>query len=276
MIPSTDEYKTAITAYEREIFLKAVIDIIDPDISYGVVNGSAQSEISNSEQIHNKDFNLFPYITLEHNIWMLDGSSSLLPDDGTTGQVGFVSSIFSDENCEFSHGVWIEETFSNVSVLQACSVYFPDSDIYGCASDFTVEILQGGTAYYMQSFSGNLNTTIALSGFTVYNPDAIRVTITKWSLPYRRVRIPEIIPGMYEIWDANTITDFYAEHQADVSCIALPYGTCQLSMDNLDRRFEPRNKAGIFKSIEERQKIPIFIGVSLADNTVEYKQLVVF
>lgn len=42
-------------------------------------------------------------------------------------------------------------------------------------------------------------------------------------------------------------------------------------MDNLDRRFEPRSKSGVFRSIEERQGIPVSIGVALPDGTVEYK-----
>ncbi len=36
-------------------------------------------------------------------------------------------------------------------------------------------------------------------------------------------------------------------------------------MDNLDRRFEPRNKNGVFRSIEERQGIDISIGVDGGD-----------
>lgn len=42
------------------------------------------------------------------------------------------------------------------------------------------------------------------------------------------------------------------------------------------RRFEPRNKQGIFKSIEERQGIAISIGVQLADGTASYQPLGVF
>lgn len=47
-------------------------------------------------------------------------------------------------------------------------------------------------------------------------------------------------------------------------------------MDNLSRRFEPRSKNGVFQSIEERQGIPVSIGVRLSDDTVEYKPAGVF
>lgn len=56
----------------------------------------------------------------------------------------------------------------------------------------------------------------------------------------------------------------------------IPYGTCTIKMDNLSRRFEPRSKNGVFQSIEERQGIPVSIGVRLSDDTVEYKPAGVF
>ena len=58
--------------------------------------------------------------------------------------------------------------------------------------------------------------------------------------------------------------------------MTLPYGTCTIKMDNLSRRFEPRSKNGVFQSIEERQGIPVSIGVRLSDDTVEYKPAGVF
>lgn len=115
-----------------------------------------------------------------------------------------------------------------------------------------------------------------MDGFTVNNPDAIRVTVTKWSLPYRRLRVVEIIPGIYEEWDGNVIAEFSLKHQGDISCLSLPYGTCTIKMDNLDRRFEPRNKAGVFKSIEERQAIDVSMGIRLPDGTDEYKSVGMF
>lgn len=143
-------------------------------------------------------------------------------------------------------------------------------------ADFTVEIMQGRTAYYTKTVTGNTASSIALDGFTVNNPDAIRVTVTKWSKENRRIRIPEIIPGLYEKWTGNEIAVFSLKHQGDVSCMTLPYGTCTIKMDNLSRRFEPRSKNGVFQSIEERQGIPVSIGVRLSDDTVEYKPAGVF
>ena len=277
MIDATEAYRKAVVADTRRVLLRAVIDISDPDIVYGTVESSGAAAFAIQEQVHDKVFSLQPnYSTLERNRWLLDGGFSILPDSGhPSGQVGYSSDDLSGDDATFS-GQYVQENFSGVSVLQACSVYFPDADFDGVAEDFTVSVLQGGTAYFTQSFTGNKERGVSLTGFTVNNPDCIRVDVTKWSLPSRRNRVVEIIPGVYEEWDGGMIATFSLKHQGDVSCMSLPYGTCIIKMDNQSRRFEPRSKAGVFRSIEERQGIDVSMAVRLPDGTDEYKRVGIF
>lgn len=264
MISTNAAYKAAITGDYRKILLRAEITIISPDLVYGTGNSSGQTIYSKPEQLYDGVTELSPhYDSLELNRWTLGGTVDLLPNDPTEaeGQFGIESDVLSGEDGTFANPPWAELTFSGVSILQACSVYFPTADYDGFPVDFTVDIMQGGTSYYTATFTGNTAKSVLVSGFTVNNPDAIRVTATKWSLPYRRMRTVDIFPGIFELWTGDQLAAFTITQQANFSSLALPYGTCTLSLDNLDRRFEPRNKQGIFKSIEERQGINMFIGV---------------
>lgn len=279
MIKSGQAYRAAITGDARRILLRAVIDIISPDIVFGVGETSGQILWSKLEQLHDKVFgNPTKYATLERDRWALDGTWDLLPDDPaqTAGQMGYIGNVLSGADGTFSTPPWVELQFSGVSVLQACSVYFPDNDYDGLPEDFTVEIKQGGTAYHTRTYTGNTASFVSLEGFTVNNPDAIRVTVTKWSRPGRRMRVVEIVPGVYEAWDGGMIAEFNVKQQGNIAATALPYGTCTLKIDNLSRRFEPRSKNGLFQSIEERQGIDVSLGVRLADGTDEYKRLGIF
>ena len=279
MLSITEGYKTAIVGDVRRMLIKAMLEIVDPDITFGASNGSGAAAWSKPEQLHDKELSLNSrYATLERGRWLLDGTFRLVPDDPAqlTGEVGFVGDVLSGEDSSFASPVYAELTFSNCSILQACSVYFSDADFDGIPVDFTVEVLQGGTAYYTKEYTGNTAVSVSLDGFTVYNPDAIRVTVTKWSLPGRRLRVAEIIPGVYEEWTDDILASLDIQMRGNFACLAIPYGTCTLRMDNLDRRFEPRNKSGIFQSIEERQAIPIAIGCELEDGSVEYKRAGVF
>lgn len=279
MIKSGQAYHAAITGDARRVLLRAVINIISPDIVFGAGETSGQIPWSKPEHLHDKVFgNPTKYATLERDRWALDGTWDLLPDDPTqtVGQMGYIGSVLSGADGTFSTSPWVELQFSGVSVLQACSVYFPGNDYDGFPEDFTVEVKQGGTAYHTRTYTGNTASSVSLEGFTVNNPDAIRVTVTKWSRPGRRMRVVEIVPGVYEGWDGGMIAEFNVKQQGNIAATALPYGTCTLKIDNLSRRFEPRSKNGLFQSIEERQGIDVSLGVRLADGTDEYKRLGIF
>ena len=276
MISSTSAYQEAIVADTRRIYLKVIVDISDPDLVFGAITYSGiASDVCVPGQVEDKIFQLVPYGTLETDRWILDGTMQIFPDSPSQlrEQAGFIGDVLSEEDGTYETPVWVEIQFENVSILQACSVYFPTAEYDGVPDTFKVEIFQGGTAYYTKNFTNNTESTFHLDGFTVMNPDAIRVTVSKWSRSDRRLRVVEIVPGVYEDWTGDMIASFSVKHQGDVSCMTLPYGTCSIKMDNLSRRFEPRSKDGIFQSIEERQNIDVQMGVRLEDGTDEYKRL---
>lgn len=277
MIESSAAYLAAITGDTRRVLLKAVIHIIDPDMQ--LTGGSADSLApwAKTAELYDYRFTTARYATLEQDRWLLDGSFDIFPDDYQGSKhMGVADAQLSGANGSFASPAWAAITFSDISVLQAFSVYFPTDELEGVAEDFTVEVLSAGQTFFTKTVTGNTASAVAFEGFTVQTPDTIRVTVTKWSLPSRRMRVVEILPGVYEEWTEDIVAAFDCKQQGDVSCLSLPYGTCTLKMDNLSRRFEPRSKSGLFQSIEERQGVETYIGVRLADGTVEYKRVGVF
>lgn len=278
MISSTEQYQTSIVGKARRIYIRAVVDISDPDMEITGVAQSTTAPWSKPAELYDKNFSTpARYATLERNRWLLDGSFKIFPDNYQVPEkIGVANDELSGDDGTFENDQTIELTFSNVSILQAFSVMFSSDEADGYPVDFKVEVYYNDTAYYTKEITGNAETTVSFDGFTVYDPTSIKVTITKWSLPGRRVRMVQIVPGVYEEWSDKMLASFEATHQADFSCLTLPYGTVNLSMNNKDRRFEPRNKSGIFQSIEERQGVEIYIGVRLPDGTADYKQLGIF
>ena len=278
MIEATSAFRSAIVGKTRRIYLKAVVDISDPDMTIGAVTSSGLAPWSKSAQLTDKDISAPPrHATLEKNRWLLDGSFAGFPDDyQIAGEIGTASEALSGADGTFSAPAWTQLSFANVSVLQACSIFFSSDPLDGVPEDFTVDILVDGVSYHTETYTGNTKSAVKISGFTVYTPDAIKITVTKWSLPYRRMRTVEIIPGYYEQWSEDMLASFSVQQQGDVSCLTLPYGMLKMAMNNKSRMFEPRSKSGLFQSIEERQGVETYIGVRLADGTVEYKRVGVF
>lgn len=275
----SDGFNAAIIGVSRRILAKAVVDIVDPDITYGESVGSGAAPWAKPEQLHDKVLALSPrYGTLEPGRWPLDGTVMLLLDDPATatGQTAHVGDVLCDEGGIFSTEVYAEQPFSNVSILQAASVYFSTDPIDGIPVDFRVSVMSGETAVYSREYTGNKAYSVSLTDFTVYDPTAIRVYVTKWSIGKRRIRVLDIIPGLYEEWGLNSIVSLDIQMRGNFADLALPYGTANLRIKNTDRRFEPFTRSGIFKSIEERQSIPISMGPVLADGTTEYAPVGVF
>ena len=276
MINSTPEYKAAIVGDSRRMYIKAKVHIVDPDIVYGSVSGSTQlSGVSKPEQIYDGNTDVGrPYITLEPNRWLLDGTFDAAEDMDAGEEYGYVANTpIARSSSTVSR--YVELSFSGVDLLKTCVVVFPDDDYDGVPEDFTIQIKQGNTVAYEKAYTGNTESVIKVSGFSVSNPTAIRVNVTKMSLDYRRFRVLEIVVGVHEEWNDSVIAEFSVVHQTNMASTSLPYGVAKISFDNSDRRFDPYNKDGLFESLEERQGIDLYLGVGI-NGVAEYKKLGVF
>src|SRR5574344_2797918 len=203
MINSTDAYKLAVVGDVRRMYIQAIIDLIDPDITFGD-NTSSGNNAHASFAIHDKVFEQGNRLaSCESDLVRLDGTWDVCPDDAASGFKGFMSTILSGTDGSIS--AWVQLNFTNVSVLQACSVYFSGDDVDGVAEDFTVQVFSGATAYYTKTVTGNTEQSVSFDGFTVQNPTAVKVTVTKWSIPGRFVRVCELLPLLSETWTSHFI-----------------------------------------------------------------------
>ena len=273
MLKVSDAYKEAVVGSPRRIELLAIVDISDPDKEFGAVTSSGEAPWSRAEQLHNYELDAPPrYATGERGRWLGDGSFDLFPDDySLQEEIGFAGSLLSSPAGNFTAPFVVQINFARVRILQAFSLFFSTDPLDGVPADFMVEVIQGSTAYYTQEVEGNTKAEVQFKDFTVYNPDAIRVTITSWSLPSRRVRMVELVMGMFERWDPGMFASFSATLQGQFSCLSLPYGSVNMAVDNSDRRFEPRRKDSIFQSIEERQGVDLYICCQTPDGMERVK-----
>lgn len=278
MIATSPEYQAAIVGSPRRVEILAIVDLSDPDLVWGPVLSSGLASWSKADELHNKEFETPPRLaTLEWGRWLLDGSFDGFPADySEVNGVGVATEAVSGSSGAFSQPVFIRQELEHVHVLQMLSIFFSSDPLDGVPEDFVVEVLAGEQVYLSKEYTGSTATEISITGFTVYDPTAIRLTVTKTTLPYRRVRVMEILPGLYERWPSRMFATFSCVQQGEFSCLSLPYGSVTMAIDNKSRRFEPRRKDGIFQSIEERQAIDVYIGVRLASGSYEHVRLGLF
>jgi len=267
MLNTSQAYRAAVVADARQMVPRLVVDIVDPDIVYGSIVGSELTLYSVPAQLHDGVFQPgTPYATCERGRWLLNGTFDVAPSADT--QVGAETrGLFAADG---GGNYTVELDFSGVSILQACTIYFAKTVYNGWPYDFTVDILSGGTSVYSENFTANDAGNVTLTGFTVHNPDGIAVTVTAWSQPGRRCRLTEIIAGTHEVWSGDELAGLDVQQQGAWNGLSMPYNTASVTLDNQDRRFEPRSPSGLFKSIEERQGMSLSIGAVLPGSQIEY------
>lgn len=269
MIDRNEAYAAAISAPTRQIVPRAIINLIDPDVVYEGVTGSPESVYSRPEQLYDLDFEASQACaTMELNRWLLNGEQPL--HTGEDGEQGFISEALAGDDGAMS--LYVELSVSNLATLQAMSVYFPLPELNGVPEDFTLTVYSGSAAVYTKAVTGNRESTLSFDGFTVKDVTALRLDVSKWSTPFRRLRCLEILPGIYENWDGKTVYSLDVVQQADFSCLTIPYGTAKLAIRNEAKRFDPRSKNSLFQSIEARQAVQLELGVVTEAGT-EYMPL---
>lgn len=270
MLETTERYRSAITGTARRTRVRIPLRVVGPDMWCGHSLRSAEADYSRALQVYDGVVRQdVTYATLEPGYWVLDGSAAILPETRPETEVGYVTEALSGADGAFSEDQYFYLALSGVQKLQALTLYFPERPEDGVASALTVRVLQGGTIYYTQTVTGNTASRLLLTGFTVYDPDEIQVYIHKWSLPYRRARLLELVPGFHDEWTEDDLVSLSLKMQASMSGVTLPYGSAALTLDNSRRIFDPRNKEGLFTALEERQAVPIEIGVD-TDSGTEY------
>lgn len=268
MINVNAAFKEAVTAQSRKIALKAILDITPVNVRYGDVTGSTQSPNSNSAQVYNENITLgTPAITSERNRWLIGSTFKSYDRLTLSNQSGYETSERFSNTGQHS-GLSVEMSFTGVDVLQAVHLYFPNNQYDGYAVNFTLDILRTGetTPAYSETITNNRKPDLFIMGFTVYQPTSVRLTVTKWSLPYKRMRIPEIWLGMHDEWLDDMFASFSIQQQSSFTAFSLPYTTCSVALDNSQLIFDPTNKSGMFESLEERQPLDFFVCANDSDN----------
>lgn len=275
MIPHSAEYDKAVVADSRRQYVRTVFDLLDPDAVMGAVTSNNESKYSKTAQVIDRGapVSLPKYSTLEPNRWLLDGSWDIYPDnpEEITAHAGWISNTLSDDNGSFAEPYpYVQAEFSGIEVLQAATLQFDLYEPDGVPEDFTVTLYSGEQVLESRDVVGNAATSLVIEGFEVNYPTAIRLTVKKWSKPRRRVRISRVMVGLYETWDTTVIRDVDIYTESTFSGLAIPYSSCSITVDNVDKRFDPYAPNSIFKSIEERQSIPVELGMRLEDGSIEW------
>jgi hypothetical protein len=269
----SEQWKTAHKqAILNESYVEVSLDIADPD---ALADASSQDNgavyISDTSKVVSEvDNNSVPYLTLEQNIWLLDGGRKAIPETNY-GENGYVGDVLSDGVCVFSSKTpIITINFSKVfnSVIPGITITW--STAYGeFADSFVITAYNGDTIVAQKEVIGNRSIK-SLVMVDIVDYDRITIQIKKWCLPYHRARVEEVFVGMNKVYSKGELFDYSHTQSVDPVSTSLPKTEIKFSIDNVDGEYNPYNEQGMAKYLMARQEVKTKYGLKLNDGSVEW------
>ena len=201
------------------------------------------------------------YATFEHNLWALDGSRNVIPDEAPYNNVGYVSSDSSKAS--------ITMALPEVRRVAIPGLTITWSSEYGeYPTEFSIVAKSGDVEIASTYVTGNTtNVTDVL--LDLVNYDSITIETFGWSLPNHRARIDKVSFGHVVTFNKNEVISYSHEQHGDLNSAELPKHSINFALDNVDGRWNPTNPTGIGKYLSERQQVQVRYGLDV-DGTTEW------
>lgn len=241
-----------------ETFVEISITVADTDVEESVtITAENESEFSNRENIIGEPLSQSDKgATLEHNLWVLDGSRTYWRDSA-----GFMSD--NDDPCSLTFSFPEARTMEIPGFVITWS---NEHDEY--PHSFTVTVKNGDTVLGSVAVTDNTSVESVVE-LSVSNYDSVTITVLDWSIPNHRKRIDEVVFGHVLRFDKNDILSYTHELHGNVNSSELSSNKISFTLNNVDGRWNPNNATGLERYLSEQQEVNVRYGMDI-DGAIEW------
>lgn len=245
---------------------------IDFGMSFGVVavdaaalavpSSSEQYNASQIEQTHDHiELTSGKYTTLEHNMFVLDGSMSLYPDDLSGLQTGWISSDLSGMEGSYDSGVHLTFDFSDPQDSYGLTLVFDQQLPENIPAEIQVTFYD---AQGMELLSKREAPGAAYHWFDapVQQYSSVCIDFLSSKIPHRRVRVTEVIFGIVTTYDRKTIVSASDRQSVDLLSESLPSAEVTIKIDNADKLYNLINPHGVYEYLQNGQYINYWTSIN--------------
>lgn len=243
----------------RFVELGFVFGVVAPEAAATAqASSSAQSPASQIDQTHdNIERVSAKYGTLEHNLFVLDGSFELYPDNLSTVQVGWQSADMSGADETFESNPWLEFVFDQNQDSFGFMLMFDDK-LAGC---YPAEVITtaydaaGAVLSTMTTYPDSWKHTIEMP---VQDYRRVRFEFVRTNVPFRRVRVCEAVFGIKYEYGADNTTSISVKQSVSPWAESLPSAEVTATIDNSGQLYNMINPAGLYGYLQDGQYMEYF------------------
>lgn len=182
-----------------------------------------------------------PFVTLEHNAWLLNGTFEYVEDVKAMygGNNRYVSEEMCGEYCVFERPPILTLSLKipqgDNGITNSVTIRW-DINSHEFSTDFNVAKVGLGQAEHYGGNDGYTQVAVPVTGTWNYN--TIVIQINKWSMPYRRARITEIIDGLKLCFEKEQISTLKISKSGDLLSGSLPIDDLSVEVFDLEEKFD--------------------------------------
>ena len=250
-------------------FLKVKFNIVDPETNPDLSSNSEEifsslDSIKESTIPQTKN-----YATLEKNFWILNDSQPIYGSEEL--EQTYISSYMSDKNCLFTDKACITLTSSVYLTTLGLTMVF-DSIDKNYAKRLNVKAYRDNTLIMNKDYTLNSyrERLIFADNDELVRWNKIEIYFVESSLPYRRIRVNQLLFGIMETYTDENIINAESKEKTTMINSELPTHTFKFTIDNMNKLFNPDNPEGWYRYILQQQPISYEWGYQLDDGTIEW------
>lgn len=203
------------------------------------------------------------YATGEPNLWLLDGSCTLIPSSEPYENAGYVSS----ENVSNANHPVVTFSFSKVHQEKIPGITIVWSELFNeYATSFRVSAYNGSSLLQEKQIDNNAlvesSVDLEISGY-----DSIVIEILSWCVPNHRARIEQVEFGQRVRFNKEDLLSYSHESKRDPISGQLSKDSISFSVNNSDQKWNPINPGGLYQYLYERQAVFVKYGMELDGET---------
>ena len=212
-----------------------------------------KQSFSNLEELKLDTVNEIKYATLEKNYFNLDGTKELMNFDNIGSGVGLWSKSMSDNQGSFSSPPTLIITFLSPHSSNGLTFHFSEDNY---CSDLNIKYYNGDTLIKDLNFTPNQSTYFCNE--IVQNYNKIIVTFNKTSIPYRYLKLINIVYGQNRVFQPEEIMSANILEEIDPLSNEISINTLEFSIFSRDESFNMLNPKGVYKLLQTRQIFRVY------------------
>ncbi len=220
----------------------------------GIISDSTPKSTNNSifadiSKINSGHTSYNPFMTLEHNICILDGSLEVFNSQNL--DLSYFSSTLSDDNCIANSKITID--FSDSHSIAGIGFDFGTDSFL---DKVTLTFLYENKILDANDFYPNNQKYTEKYGCEGFNKIEIEMSTTKF--PRMFTRLQSIEYGFKYSWQGENIISCQINEEVNPISSKVPINTCSVTIYDKSNEFNILNPKGVYKYLQTKQKFNIY------------------